>query len=351
MSEILSKTKLIYGAPVTFTPLISIAIPTYKRPLLLRESIESVLCQNECSSYEVIVLDNDQSPNILDVVNSFDSSKIAVYQNIINVGMWSNMNLALDFAKGKWILILHDDDLLMSNALQSFERLLSLSVDQRIGCLAGGVELFFTGERRPILDTRQRRIRFPIAEKSYSMNFVTCITDNMCLTDTPKFCSTFYRREYIKQIGGWDAGCHGYADLALLLKVQSDGKLYVCKEVFGRLRVHENQPSHPSKLWETYPLHAARRLLSEYVDETTPIGRNIHIMVEKQYSVALWKNPYTHKERRGYASDLLRLINVRAVSRRFLLRNVWFLDILAKLYGTIRSRLSSVSHLLLKNKP
>ncbi len=349
MSEIqFCKTKLIFGKPIAFTPLVSIAIPTYRRLYLLREAIESALCQKKCSPYEVIVLDNDQSLSIFNVVNSFDPSKIAVYQNSTNLGMWGNMNRALELAKGEWILILHDDDLLMPNALQVFESLISSCNNQEIGCLAGGVELFFTGERKPLFDKWRSQVRFPISLKEYQGNDIIPITEKTSITDIPKFCSSFYRREYIKQIGGWDPKFYGYADVALILQIAKDNKLFTCKEIFGRLRVHDDNDSHPSKLWESYPIKAAQRLLSCYVDESTIIGRGIYLFIERKYITALWKRQYTAEERRIYANEVLRLLNVKSVNRRFLLRNAWLLDLLSKLYGAIRPRLGSISRLVFR---
>jgi cellulose synthase/poly-beta-1,6-N-acetylglucosamine synthase-like glycosyltransferase len=54
------KSKLVYG-DLNFnkTPLITIAIPTYKRPDLLEEAINSALNQIDFIDYEVIVVDND----------------------------------------------------------------------------------------------------------------------------------------------------------------------------------------------------------------------------------------------------------------------------------------------------
>lgn len=343
-------TTLIYGKAIVFTPLISIAIPTYKRVSLLKEAIESALSQRRCSPYEVIVLDNDQSDRILEVVSLFDPSRIGVYQNSTNLGMWGNMNRALDLAKGEWILMLHDDDLLLPDALQVFERIISSSNDQEIGCLAGGVESLYEGSIRPLLDTRQARIRFPIDEKWHLTDNIVCVLDNMHFIDTPKFCSSFFRRRYIKKIGGWNAKYYGYADLALFLRIVKDKKLFISKEVFGRLRSHEANESHPNKLWETYPVKAAQRLLKDYADETTVMGRNVYAYIERCYTRALWKRRYTPEERREHASEILRLLNVKAATRRFLLRNVWLIDILSKLYGTIRPSLGSVSHLVFRSK-
>ncbi len=207
-------TKLIYGNPIAITPLVSIVIPTYKRLPMLKEAIESAFSQKKCSPYEVIVLDNDQSPDILNLVSSFDPSKIVVYQNTTNLGMWGNMNRALNLAKGEWILMLHDDDLLLPNALQVFERVISSSNNHEIGCLSGGIESLYEGTIRPLLPTPQSRFRFPIAAKWYSTDNAICVLDNMHFIDIPKFCSSFFQRQYIKAIGGWNSKYCAYAVLA-----------------------------------------------------------------------------------------------------------------------------------------
>ena len=350
MSELpYDATKLIYGQSIDFTPLISIAIPTYKRFFFLQEAIESALSQEECSHYEVIILDNDQSDRILEVVGSFDPSKIAVYQNSTNLGMWGNMNRALDLAKGEWILMLHDDDLLLPNALQVFERIISSFNNQEIGCLAGGVESLYEGSIRPLWDRQSSHFRFPIAAKWYSTDNVVHVLDNMHFIDTPKFCSSFFRRRYIKKIGGWDAQYYGYADIALFLRIVKDKKLFVCKEIFGRLRSHDDNDSHPNKLWKTYPVKAAQRLLKDYADDSTVMGRNMQTTIERCYTTALWKRRYTSEERRAYAEELLLLI-VQKPSRRFLLKNMWFLNMTMRLYLTLRPMLGWLSQATLLSR-
>lgn len=340
---------LIYGTPVVSTPLVSIAIPTYKRPDLLHEAIESALSQRECSPYEVIVIDNDQSSEILKVVGCFPSERITVYQNLSNIGMWGNMNRVLELARGEWILILCDDDLLKPNAIRAFERILLTHENEDIACIAGGVELLLSDEIMPIFNTRQPRIQFPLTKRLYSKEKLVCVESNMRLTDVPKLCSSFFRREYIKRLGGWDAKCHGFADLALFLKIQRDKKLFTCMEVFGCFWVHVANESHPSRLWITYPIRSAHRLLLHYVDETTPIGKGIRDMVERSYTSALWKGPYTTEEHRAYAEELLQSI-MQKPSRRFLFRNIWLLNMLRRLYTTLRPVLGWLSQTILRSR-
>lgn len=342
------ESKLIYGTPLASNPLVSIAIPTYKRPAFLREAIESALSQSSCSSHEVIVIDNDQSSEILDTVRCFPSSNMAVYQNRTNVGMWGNMRHALALAKGEWILILCDDDLLKQNAIWRFEKILFSHKDQNIGCLAGATELLITTERKPIRNPSQSRVRFPLAD--HPEGSLVRVQNQNVLSDIPKLCSSFFRRKYVTELGGWDGDYHGYADVALFLQIQRDRKLFVCDEIFGCFRVHNTNDSHPWKLWAIYPPDAASRLLSCYVDETTALGQGIRNMVERTYTAALWKSPLASKTRQAYARELLQLI-VRKPTRRFLLRNTWILNIANWLYINLRPLLGQLSELILKPIP
>jgi hypothetical protein len=53
------QTDLVWGNNNGDHPLITIAIPTYKRPLLLQEAVKSALSQITNVPFEVIVIDND----------------------------------------------------------------------------------------------------------------------------------------------------------------------------------------------------------------------------------------------------------------------------------------------------
>lgn len=104
-------------------PVVSIAIPTYKRPDLLREAIHSALAQVTELSFEVIVVDNDPDSNdaaIVDqLVRSFQASNLRLFRNQSNIGMFGNWNRCISLSRGNWLTILNDDDLLHPNFLES----------------------------------------------------------------------------------------------------------------------------------------------------------------------------------------------------------------------------------------
>ena len=117
------KSTCIISGSMLELPKVSIMIPTYKRAKLLRESIESALKQDDDIPYEIVVVDNDQSPEVSSeidaLVRSFKSPILRLFRNQKNVGMFGNWNRCIELARGDWVSILNDDDLLKDNWLKS----------------------------------------------------------------------------------------------------------------------------------------------------------------------------------------------------------------------------------------
>lgn len=106
-------------------PEISIMIPTFRRPELLRDAITSVIRQATALSYEIVVVDNEQDSKVAkavdEVVRSFDYPLIKLYRNRKNLGMFGNWNICLKLARAKWVMLLNDDDLLLKGFFSSVE--------------------------------------------------------------------------------------------------------------------------------------------------------------------------------------------------------------------------------------
>jgi glycosyltransferase involved in cell wall biosynthesis len=98
------------------TPIVSVCIPTFNRAALLRQTIESVLSQS-FRDFELIVVDNASADNTESVVKSFDESRLTYVRNATNIGSRGNWNRCLTLARGKYISIFPDDDLMMPDNL------------------------------------------------------------------------------------------------------------------------------------------------------------------------------------------------------------------------------------------
>lgn len=147
---------LIQGSIGTIKPLVSVMIPTYRRPKLLREAIASALAQDTSLAFEVVVVDNESDPvmaeEVDNVVRSFEASNLYLYRNEINIGMFGNWNRCIELAKSEWISILNDDDLLKPGFLQAV--LQAKFGESMVAC---GVECF--GNKLPASSNQKKTLR------------------------------------------------------------------------------------------------------------------------------------------------------------------------------------------------
>jgi glycosyltransferase involved in cell wall biosynthesis len=107
--------QLMFAAEMRYPPVLSIAIPTYKRFSLLKEALASVFALEFSIPVEILIVDNDpEKPELaMAEMEEFQGQNIAYYKNHENLGMFSNWNQCLSLAKGKYITLLHDDDVLL----------------------------------------------------------------------------------------------------------------------------------------------------------------------------------------------------------------------------------------------
>lgn len=111
----------VFESKLDFIPKVTIAIPTYKRANLLKEAIDSALSQQDYNNYDVIVVDNnperyDETEQLL---SSYNDQRLSYYKNEQNLGAFGNWNRLYILAKGEWIVMLHDDDLLYEDYLST----------------------------------------------------------------------------------------------------------------------------------------------------------------------------------------------------------------------------------------
>lgn len=104
----------------------SIAIPAYKS-FFLQECINSILSQTY-GDLELIIV-NDASPeNIDEIVSNFEDPRIRYYKNTKNSGainLVDNWNKCLQYAKGEFFICMGDDDKLLPNCLEEYNKLIN----------------------------------------------------------------------------------------------------------------------------------------------------------------------------------------------------------------------------------
>ena len=107
-------------------PLITIILPTYQRPLMLKKAIQSVLNQTY-PNHQVCVYDNASGDQTASVVNNLITSgaNIRYHRHTTNIGMQENFQYGLKRVDTPFFSFLCDDDILLpgflEKALEGFE--------------------------------------------------------------------------------------------------------------------------------------------------------------------------------------------------------------------------------------
>ncbi|MDD3138147.1 MAG: glycosyltransferase family 2 protein [Lachnospiraceae bacterium] len=97
--------------------ILSIAIPTYNRAELLKQTLKSVIDQKQ-DGVEIIVSDNASTDHTSDILKEYvECGLIKYYRNSTNVGMDGNFLNLLEKADGKYVQFLSDDDVLLPGAV------------------------------------------------------------------------------------------------------------------------------------------------------------------------------------------------------------------------------------------
>lgn len=100
----------------------SVVIPTRERADTLRYALQTCLDQT-FDDYEVIVSDNCGSPATRTVVDELGSEKVRYVRTAEPVAMSTNWDFAVSHARGDYVIVIGDDDGMLTHGLAELDRL------------------------------------------------------------------------------------------------------------------------------------------------------------------------------------------------------------------------------------
>jgi glycosyltransferase involved in cell wall biosynthesis len=100
-------------------PILTITIPTYRRERYLKELLQSIkLPQELWETVEIVVSDNGSEYDVGTLVDQLNLSyPISIHINETNIGATQNFINCVSMARGKYVWILGDDELLAPDAV------------------------------------------------------------------------------------------------------------------------------------------------------------------------------------------------------------------------------------------
>jgi glycosyltransferase involved in cell wall biosynthesis len=97
---------------------LSVIMPTYNRPLQIRDAIRSVLNQT-FQDFELIIINDGGTSEVKKTIDAFNSPKIKYFKLETNKGLAGALNEGILRASGKYIAYLDDDDIYYPNHLDN----------------------------------------------------------------------------------------------------------------------------------------------------------------------------------------------------------------------------------------
>ncbi len=107
----------VSATPNFKSPKVTVVVPTFNRPIMLRNAIQSILNQSY-QNFEIIVV-NDAGEDVRNIVQSFNDERIKYISQPQHRGSAATRNIALKNASGTYICYLDDDDFFLPHHLET----------------------------------------------------------------------------------------------------------------------------------------------------------------------------------------------------------------------------------------
>lgn len=98
---------------------VSVVIVSYNVAELLKNCLQSIFKYTSGLTFEVIVVDNASTDDSVEILKSFQQNNFKLIESPENGGFSKGNNLGISQAKGKYILLLNPDTLLVENTVKA----------------------------------------------------------------------------------------------------------------------------------------------------------------------------------------------------------------------------------------
>lgn len=209
---------------------ITIAIPTYKRAHLLRETLESCLAQQTNCPFAIMVVDNNperecETEQLLQEYKAIPH--LFYYKNTENVGMTGNWNKLFELSQTNFVVMLHDDDLLYNDYVETLGLILK-KIDYKVDSIYLEKQTFDIKEHIPIKKNNSVKT---ICLKPYDFQF-----DNIA-----NITGALFRKETLIALDGFDETYYPCFDYELYVRLASKGISYKILGYSTLCRLSENE--------------------------------------------------------------------------------------------------------------
>ena len=215
---------------------VSVCIPTYNGSAFLAEAMKSVLEQS-FHDFELLIVDDGSTDTTLDIARSFSDSRIMIHRNEKQLGIPGNWNRCLELARGDYICIFHQDDVMLPTNLE--HKLGVLQSDAAVRFVHSAIELLTSEDNvPPPTNWVEPATEDFVSEGTTYFRRLLLYGNRICAP------SVMTRRALLLELGGFDEELGFAPDYEMWLKMCVEGKVAFLSRPLVQYRWHAQNASH-----------------------------------------------------------------------------------------------------------
>lgn len=234
-------------------PLVTIGIPTYNRANGFLHNALSCAVQQTYQKLEIIVSDNCSTDHTESLVKGFSDPRIRYVKHQDNIGANNNFNYCVKQAKGRYFVLLHDDDSIDADMVESCIQALPAGKD---------VGVIFTGNR--VID-ENGNILSEVYNKGAGLSTEEFLIGWFQNRTALYLCSTMFNTKRLQENGGFHSKTNLFQDVVaevILAYKYGRADVYELKASFRRHGANMGGDPARLKAWVVDSLYVMNLILA-----------------------------------------------------------------------------------------
>lgn len=187
-------------------PLVSVVVPTYKRPKKLNRAIKSVIKQTY-ENLEIIVVNDAPTTNIENIIN-FQDNRIIPINHEKNKGAPAARNTGIKEAKGEFIALLDDDDKWLPQKIEKQVRKFE-ELDDNYGLIYTWAKIIYKDSTKKMKPRKEGEVYLDFLKGSF----------------IPGLPTTLIKRKVFSQSGMFDEKLKSAQDWEMWIRIAKNYKI------------------------------------------------------------------------------------------------------------------------------
>ena len=220
--------------------LITIVLPVYGRSVLLREALESVYLQDD-PDWRLLIADDGSDAQTAELIEQQRSDpRVKVVTRPQNLGLFGNLNAAIDEVETPWQLILCSDDCLEPQAIRQLKQAIASAPEVRL-ILSSYRSIDANGDFRTDVNGVFYDRFAPSARLFDAGSLLQPLLQYGSINGN--ITGLLIRQSLFRDAGPWRADWSQSADWEWLIRACTQTSVLLRRAPIARVRVHEGQLS------------------------------------------------------------------------------------------------------------